>query len=74
MLVDGHLRADSAPDMELPVLILDITEAEATVTDGDRESGPGEEHRSDRPRARALPVKTGRLCVFLREQGRHRQV
>ena len=29
MLVDGHLRAESTPDLEVPVLILDITESEA---------------------------------------------
>lgn len=28
-LVDGHLRAVTTPDTEVPVLILDITEAEA---------------------------------------------
>jgi len=29
MLVDGHLRAETTPDAEVPVLILDIDEAEA---------------------------------------------
>jgi DNA modification methylase len=29
MLVDGHLRAETTPDQEVPVLILDVTEAEA---------------------------------------------
>lgn len=29
VLVDGHLRAETTPDMEVPVLILDVTEAEA---------------------------------------------
>ncbi len=29
MLVDGHLRAETTPDAEVPVLILDVTEAEA---------------------------------------------
>lgn len=29
MLVDGHLRAETTPDEKVPVLILDITEAEA---------------------------------------------
>ena len=29
MLVDGHLRADTTPDMEVPVLIVDISEEEA---------------------------------------------
>ena len=29
MLVDGHLRAETTPDVEVPVLILDIDEAEA---------------------------------------------
>jgi hypothetical protein len=29
MLIDGHLRADSSDDMEVPVLILDVDEAEA---------------------------------------------
>jgi hypothetical protein len=28
-LIDGHLRSDITPDMDVPVLILDITEAEA---------------------------------------------
>ena len=28
-LIDGHLRRDVTPDMEVPVLILDVTEAEA---------------------------------------------
>jgi hypothetical protein len=29
MLVDGHLRAETTPDMEVPVLVLDVTESEA---------------------------------------------
>jgi hypothetical protein len=29
MLIDGHLRAETTPDAEVPVLILDVTEAEA---------------------------------------------
>jgi len=29
MLVDGHLRAETTPDLEVPVLVLDINEAEA---------------------------------------------
>lgn len=29
MLVDGHLRAETTPDQEVPVLVLDVTEAEA---------------------------------------------
>ena len=29
MLVDGHLRAETTPDAEVPVLVLDVTEAEA---------------------------------------------
>ena len=29
VLVDGHLRADLTPDMEVPVLVLDVTEMEA---------------------------------------------
>jgi len=29
MLVDGHLRAETTPDMVVPVLILDVNEAEA---------------------------------------------
>jgi hypothetical protein len=29
MLIDGHLRAETTPDLELPVLILDLDEAEA---------------------------------------------
>lgn len=28
-LIDGHLRAETTPDLELPVLILDLDEAEA---------------------------------------------
>jgi ParB-like chromosome segregation protein Spo0J len=28
-LVDGHLRAETTPDSEVPVLVLDVTEAEA---------------------------------------------
>src|SRR6516162_4007244 len=28
-LIDGHLRCEITPDMEVPVLILDVTEAEA---------------------------------------------
>ncbi len=29
VLIDGHLRAETTPDMEVPVLVLDVTEAEA---------------------------------------------
>ena len=29
MLIDGHLRADTTPDSEVPVLILDVNELEA---------------------------------------------
>lgn len=29
MLIDGHLRADIAPDSKIPVLVLDVTEEEA---------------------------------------------
>jgi len=29
VLVDGHLRAETTPDQEVPVLVLDVTEAEA---------------------------------------------
>ncbi|MBY0274712.1 hypothetical protein K2Z84_05190 [Candidatus Binatia bacterium] len=29
LLIDGHLRADEAGDAEIPVLVLDVTEAEA---------------------------------------------
>ena len=29
-LIDGHLRAETTPDQEVPVLILDVTEAEAS--------------------------------------------
>ena len=28
-LIDGHLRAETTPDMEVPVLVLDVTEEEA---------------------------------------------
>ena len=31
MLVDGHLRAETTPDVEVPVLVLDINEAEADL-------------------------------------------
>src|SRR5262249_26133550 len=27
-LIDGHLRAETTPDMDVPVLVLDVTEAE----------------------------------------------
>jgi hypothetical protein len=29
VLIDGHLRAETTPEMEVPVLILDLTESEA---------------------------------------------
>jgi ParB-like chromosome segregation protein Spo0J len=29
MLIDGHLRAETTPDQEVPVLVLDVTESEA---------------------------------------------
>lgn len=29
MLIDGHLRAEIAPDCQMPVLVLDVTELEA---------------------------------------------
>ena len=29
MLIDGHLRADLSPDVEIPVLVVDLDEAEA---------------------------------------------
>lgn len=29
MLIDGHLRAETTPDQDVPVLVLDVTEAEA---------------------------------------------
>ena len=38
-LVDGHLRADTTPDQEVPVLVLDVTEAEADKLLGG--AGPG---------------------------------
>ena len=31
MLIDGHLRADTDPDTEWPVLVLDVNEAEADL-------------------------------------------
>jgi hypothetical protein len=31
MLIDGHLRQEMTPDEEVPVLILDVTEAEADI-------------------------------------------
>lgn len=31
LLIDGHLRAETTPDQEVPVLILDVTEAEADL-------------------------------------------
>lgn len=30
-IIDGHLRAETTPDMEVPVLVLDVTEAEADL-------------------------------------------
>ncbi|MBX3377522.1 MAG: DNA modification methylase [Phycisphaeraceae bacterium] len=30
-LIDGHLRAETTPEMDVPVLVLDVTEAEANV-------------------------------------------
>ena len=30
-IIDGHLRADVAPDTEWPVLVLDVNEVEAKV-------------------------------------------
>lgn len=30
-LIDGHLRAETTPDMDVPVLILDLSEAEANA-------------------------------------------
>src|SRR5262245_50261171 len=29
VLIDGHLRAETTPDQEVPVLVLDVTEEEA---------------------------------------------
>jgi hypothetical protein len=29
MLIDGHLRAETTPEMKVPVLVLDVTEQEA---------------------------------------------
>jgi hypothetical protein len=29
MIIDGHLRAETAPESMVPVLVLDVTEAEA---------------------------------------------
>ena len=29
VIIDGHLRAETTPDMEVPVLVLDVTEEEA---------------------------------------------
>src|SRR3954454_19647745 len=31
MLIDGHLRVETLPDAEVPVLVLDVTEAEAAM-------------------------------------------
>ena len=31
ILIDGHLRADTTPDANVPVLVLDVTEAEADL-------------------------------------------
>ena len=31
MLIDGHLRAETTPDMEVPVLITDLNEKEANL-------------------------------------------
>ena len=30
-LIDGHLRAETTPDQEVPVLVLDVTEEEAAT-------------------------------------------
>lgn len=30
-LIDGHLRAETTPEMEVPVLVVDLTEAEARL-------------------------------------------
>lgn len=30
-IIDGHLRAETTPDMEVPVLVLDVTEQEADL-------------------------------------------
>ena len=31
MLIDGHLRAETTPDQEVPVLVVDVTEEEAAL-------------------------------------------
>ena len=31
MLIDGHLRAETTPDMEVPVLVTDLNEEEAST-------------------------------------------
>src|SRR4051812_8658307 len=31
MLIDGHLRAETLPETEVPVLVLDVNEAEAAM-------------------------------------------
>lgn len=31
VLIDGHLRVETTPDQEVPVLVLDVTEAEADL-------------------------------------------
>ena len=31
MLIDGHLRAETTPDMKVPVLVTDLDEAEANI-------------------------------------------
>ena len=31
VLIDGHLRAETTPDQDVPVLVLDVTEAEADL-------------------------------------------
>lgn len=52
MLIDGHLRAETTPDMEVPILVLDVTEEEAdyllavfdplgTLAEADREKLKG---------------------------------
>jgi hypothetical protein len=53
ILIDGHLRADLTPTQDLPVLILDVTEAEADKNPGD--FGPiGEHGRTGHRRVDAL--------------------
>jgi DNA modification methylase len=49
VLMDGHLRAETTPDMEVPVLIVDVTEEEADLILATHDPlGAMAEHNQDR--------------------------